>query len=158
MEKAEFKTTSEEETRAAGRAFARILQKGDVVILSGELGAGKTVFVRGVAEGAGGRADMVTSPTFALVNVYETTAYTIYHVDAYRLTGPDDFVEIGGDDILESGGVVLIEWGEKIAAALDGAGFVVTFEPDGISTRRIAISGDNRLEVFRAGFKPGTDN
>ncbi len=107
-------TDSPEETKDLGRRFAEFLSRGDVVSLDGELGAGKTQFVKGVADGFGIDGDsVVTSPTFSIVNVYEGEE-VIYHVDLYRLEGSYEELEgTGFFEYLEGEGITLIEWGER---------------------------------------------
>jgi tRNA threonylcarbamoyladenosine biosynthesis protein TsaE len=102
-------TSSEEETAAAGEQLARTLSSGDVVYLFGELGAGKTAFVRGMARGLGADADQVSSPTFTLIQEYASPTTILYHVDLYRLE-PKEIDDLGLDDLIEGDGVVAIEW------------------------------------------------
>jgi tRNA threonylcarbamoyladenosine biosynthesis protein TsaE len=103
----DFEVHSEEEMQKLGRDLASVLAEDDVVYLLGELGAGKTVLVRGVARGLG-YAGRVTSPTFTLMNVYSTIPI-IYHFDLYRLERPD-LADLGLEDYLERGGISLVEW------------------------------------------------
>lgn len=106
-------------TRRLGAAVGQLLRGGDCVALSGQLGAGKTTFVQGVAAGLGiPPSEPVVSPTFVLVREY-TGQYRMYHIDAYRLSGPDETGTIGLEDMLnDAGGVTLIEWAERIEPAL----------------------------------------
>jgi tRNA threonylcarbamoyladenosine biosynthesis protein TsaE len=104
-------SSSESETEAAGKRLAQMLGRGGVAALSGELGAGKTAFVRGLAEGLG-IASRVTSPTFAIVNEYDGRI-PLFHFDLYRITGEDELFELGWDDYLERGGVVAAECERK---------------------------------------------
>jgi tRNA threonylcarbamoyladenosine biosynthesis protein TsaE len=106
-------TGSEEETSAVGGQVAARMQPGDVVLLYGDLGAGKTAFVRGLARGLGASPDDVTSPTFTLIQEYRG-ALTLYHVDLYRLD-PRDVDDLGLDELISTGGVVAIEWAERWA-------------------------------------------
>jgi tRNA threonylcarbamoyladenosine biosynthesis protein TsaE len=106
-------TTSESETRAVARDLARDLKGGAVVLLSGDLGAGKTAFVRGLAEGLGIDPDEVTSPTFTLVHEYRGGRLPLVHVDLYRLDRAD-LDEIGLDQDLASRGVLAVEWAERL--------------------------------------------
>ena len=103
-------SNSSEETFEAGKALAKKLSPGDVLAFHGDLGAGKTVFVRGLAEGLGLDA-RVTSPTFTIVNEYEGTI-PLFHFDMYRLSGSDDLFEIGWEDYLTRGGICAVEWSE----------------------------------------------
>lgn len=104
-------TKNERETESLGERFAKSLKPGCIVALRGEMGAGKTVFVRGVAKGLGIDA-RVTSPTYTIVNEYNTTP-PMFHFDLYRLGSADELFEIGFDDYLARGGICLIEWFEN---------------------------------------------
>ena len=107
-------THSEEQTTAAGRELAATLSAGAVVLLYGDLGAGKTAFVRGLAEGLGVSPDDVSSPTFTLVQEYRGGRLTLFHVDLYRIDDPREFDELGLEEIAE-GGVLAIEWADKLS-------------------------------------------
>ena len=109
-------TASPAETELAGEGLGKRLQPGDVVLLSGELGAGKTTFVRGVARGAGSEA-WVSSPTFQLVRVYPGRVQ-LAHVDLYRIENPAELADLGLDELAQQGAVV-VEWGERVE--IDGA-------------------------------------
>ena len=108
---AELRTSSPEETEAAGEELAASLRVGDLLLLAGELGAGKTTFVRGLARGLGSSAG-VQSPTFQLVRVYPGRIQ-LAHVDLYRLESGADLTDLGLDDLLEEG-VVAVEWGDRL--------------------------------------------
>jgi len=97
--------------------MAAMFPDGSLVVLSGELGAGKTVFVKGLAQGMGIKKDTATSPTFNMVHEYHGRR-ELYHFDLYRLTETSELVEIGWDDYLERQGVAIVEWGEKAGALL----------------------------------------
>jgi tRNA threonylcarbamoyladenosine biosynthesis protein TsaE len=105
-------TQSEEETAAAGRQLGASLQPGSVVLLFGDLGAGKTAFVKGLAEGLGGSPEEVSSPTFTLVQEYRGGRVPLFHVDLYRLDNPREIDDLGLDEIADEG-VLAIEWAEK---------------------------------------------
>jgi len=107
-----FTTTSEVETGAIGSELATTLSRGDVVLLIGDLGAGKTAFVRGLAEGLGIASDQVSSPTFTLVQEYRAGRVPLVHVDLYRLDDPREIDDLGLDEIAEEA-VLAIEWAEK---------------------------------------------
>lgn len=107
---------SPEETAAAGERLARTLRPGDVVGLRGELGAGKTCFVQGVARGLGVRG-RVSSPTFTLINEHAGT-WPVHHVDAYRLEGPAEAAGLGLEELLDGDGVTLVEWSERLGPHL----------------------------------------
>ena len=106
-------SAGEADTIAAGRELADELSAGDVVLLYGDLGAGKTAFVKGLAEGLGVAREEVSSPTFTLVQEYRGGRLTLYHVDLYRLDDPREVVDLGLDEIA-AGGVLAIEWAEKL--------------------------------------------
>jgi len=106
-------TRTETETAAVGRAVAATLSAGDVVLLHGDLGAGKTAFVKGLAEGIGVQRDEVSSPTFTLVQEYRGGRLTLFHVDLYRIEDPREIDDLGLDELAE-GGVLAIEWAEKL--------------------------------------------
>ena len=126
-------TKNEAETENAGAAFARELPDGSVVALYGDLGAGKTAFVRGMARGMG--LDVrVSSPTFTIVNEY-LGERELYHFDMYRLGSSDELFDIGWEDYLSRGGVCAVEWSENVADA---------FEGDEIEVRITKISADER--------------
>ena len=128
---------SSEETERIAEQFAKKLRPGDVVAYEGGLGAGKTAFTRGLAQGLGIREE-VSSPTFALVNEYRGE-HTLYHFDMYRITGFDDLYSTGFFDYLGNG-VLAIEWSENIEGALPDGAITVTLTPDGES-RTITLEG-----------------
>ncbi len=110
-----LRSSSEEETRRIGLRLGETLHPPRVVLLSGELGAGKTVFTQALAAGLEVEdLSLVRSPSFTLINEYPSARGPIYHVDLYRLEGADDFHSIGMEEILEREAVVIIEWGEKL--------------------------------------------
>src|SRR6266480_3939812 len=113
-------THSEVETAAAGRDLASHLSAGSVVLLFGDLGAGKTAFVRGLAEGLGIPAEDVSSPTFTIMQEYRGGRLPLYHVDLYRLDDPREIEDLGLDEITV-GAVLAIEWAEKLRDAQNGA-------------------------------------
>ena len=108
------------ETFAHGRSLAETLRAGDVLALDGELGAGKTHFVKGIAAGLGCTGD-VTSPTFTLVHEYTGGRLPLFHFDFYRLESEDETLRIGLDDYLGAGGILVIEWAGKFPALLPSA-------------------------------------
>jgi tRNA threonylcarbamoyladenosine biosynthesis protein TsaE len=128
-------THSEEETRALGERLARTLRAGDVVALTGELGAGKTCFVQGVVRGLDART-WATSPTFVLINEYRADL-PIYHVDAYRVAGPAELIDVGVLELLDGDGVTLIEWADRVAALLPPRTIHVSIEGVGDEPRTI---------------------
>jgi tRNA threonylcarbamoyladenosine biosynthesis protein TsaE len=130
-------TNSETETSEAGEALARSLKPGDVVLLYGDLGAGKTAFVRGMARGLGANPDDVSSPTFTIVQEYAAPAVTLYHVDLYRLE-PTEIDDLGLDDLVSGDGIVAIEWADRWRGRPDDVA-EVRIESDGEEGRRIHI-------------------
>jgi tRNA threonylcarbamoyladenosine biosynthesis protein TsaE len=131
-------SSSEQDTRSIASALARELTAGSVLLLSGDLGAGKTAFVRGLAEGLGIDPDEVTSPTFTLVHEYRGGRLPLIHVDLYRLDGAD-LDEIGLDEDLAAAGVVAVEWSERLSRAIAGATLVQLSDRGGDS-RAIRIT------------------
>jgi tRNA threonylcarbamoyladenosine biosynthesis protein TsaE len=130
----EITTHSAQETEAEGERIGQTLKEGDLLLLDGPLGAGKTTFVRGLARGIGS-PDMVASPTFVLVRVYHGRVQ-LAHVDLYRLDRAPELRDLGLDELLEDGAVV-IEWGDRLDAP--GAR-VISIEPVGGDERRIRIA------------------
>ena len=135
---------SEEMTEKAGGMLSQSLASGDVVTLDGDLGAGKTVFARGIARGLGYKG-RVTSPTFAILNIYEGKI-KIYHFDMYRITVPDMLYDIGFDEYLDSEGVCVIEWSENIRGAIPNDPISVNIERIDEQRRKITISGGHIIE------------
>jgi tRNA threonylcarbamoyladenosine biosynthesis protein TsaE len=135
-----IRTTSREETAALGARLAPFLAARDVVILSGDLGAGKTALSRGLI-GALGSEDPVTSPTFTIMRHHPLPAGgqvegQVLHLDAYRLHGPADAEDIGLLELLDAGAIAVIEWGERISSALGADQLVITLiRIDGVTTR-----------------------
>ena len=136
----EFITKTEEETEALGAKLAAALPQGAVVALYGELGAGKTAFVRGMARGLGLSA-RVSSPTFTIVNEYPG-ARELIHFDMYRLGGADELFDIGWEDYLARGAVCAVEWSEKVEDAFFGDEVRVRIEKLSDSERKITVEGD----------------
>ena len=137
----QYITHSPDETRALGRTLAQALQGGAVVAFTGDLGAGKTAFVSGMAEGLG-IEERVTSPTFTIVNEYEGGRLPLFHFDMYRLGSADELFHIGWEDYLARNGVCAVEWSENVDEALDGDTIRVDIsrgEDD--NTRIITIEG-----------------
>ena len=107
-----FSSNSEAETEELGNRLAQVLVPGSVVAFTGDLGAGKTAFVRGLARGLG-ITQRVTSPTYTIANEYEGGRLPLFHFDLYRLSGEDELYEIGWEDYLARGGVCALEWSER---------------------------------------------
>ena len=139
----QYITNSPEETEALGFALAKKLQPGTVIAYTGDLGAGKTAFTRGLARGLGIR-EPVTSPTYTIVNEYLSGRLPLFHFDMYRLSCSDDLFDIGWEDYLERGGVCAVEWSENVADAMTGA-ICICIEKTGEDTRRITVEGGSNL-------------
>ena len=142
----EYITNSPAETEAIGAALGRILAPGTIIAYRGDLGAGKTAFTRGLARGLG-YIDMVTSPTYTIVNEYLGGRLPLFHFDMYRLASADDLWDIGWDDYLDRRGVCAVEWSENVAEALEDP-ITVTIEKTGPDSRRITIEGGNDLAAL----------
>ena len=139
----EYITNSPRETEAVGAALARVLQPGAVIAYRGDLGAGKTAFTRGLAKGLGA-SDMVTSPTYTIVNEYLGGRLPLFHFDMYRLRCAEDLWDIGWDDYLDRGGICAVEWSENVEEAMEDP-VTVTIEKLGDTSRRITIEGGEGL-------------
>ena len=128
-----YVSESAEQTKTLGEQFAKQLNKGDVVLLKGEMGAGKTVFVKGVAK-ALGITDMITSPTYAYMNDYDGV---LYHYDCYRLSSGEDAEALGLTDYFYADGICIIEWSENISSVLPKNCKSVTIQKIDENKRRI---------------------
>ncbi|WP_010246734.1 tRNA (adenosine(37)-N6)-threonylcarbamoyltransferase complex ATPase subunit type 1 TsaE [Acetivibrio cellulolyticus] len=136
----QIKTYSADETTQVGRALGSILNRGDVVCLTGDLGTGKTALTNGIAS-ALGIEDYITSPTFTIVNEYKTEV-PLYHFDVYRISDPEEMYDIGFEEYLYGEGVVVIEWAELIKGILPDDLIWVKISKDlasGVDTREISI-------------------
>jgi tRNA threonylcarbamoyladenosine biosynthesis protein TsaE len=134
-------THSESETGDAGRHLARTLRAGSVILLHGDLGAGKTAFVRGLAEGLGVLPDEVTSPTFTLVQEYRGGRLPLFHADLYRLDDPREIDDLGLDEIADDG-VLAIEWAEKLPRPPRAATIVRITHGEGDAREVTIVSGE----------------
>ncbi len=143
-----YTSDSEAQTEELGARFAASIPDGSVVAFYGELGSGKTAFVRGMARGMGIDAP-VSSPTFTIVNEYEG-ARRLFHFDMYRLGSADELYGIGWDDYLARDGICAVEWSENVAEAFDGSEITVRFEKTGDESRRIIIEGGEIYADARA--------
>ena len=139
----QYTTTSSAETEAIGAALGKILPAGTVIAYRGDLGAGKTAFTRGLARGLG-CTDLVTSPTYTIVNEYLGGRLPLFHFDMYRLRSSDDLFDIGWDDYLDRNGICAVEWSENVDDAMEGA-VCITIEKLGEDARRITIEGGDFL-------------
>ena len=138
-----FLTNSPAETEAVGAALGKIIPAGTVIAYRGDLGAGKTAFTRGLARGLG-CSELVTSPTYTIVNEYLGGRLPLFHFDMYRLASADDLWDIGWEDYLERGGVCAVEWSENVADAMEDA-ITVTIDKLGEESRRITMEGGDFL-------------
>ena len=137
----EFVTHSPEETEAVGARLAGTLTPGTVIAYTGDLGAGKTAFTRGLARGLG-VTERVTSPTFTIVNEYAGGRLPLFHFDLYRLGSSDELFDIGWEDYLSRDGVCAVEWSENVEDALEGGCIRIDIRRgDGDSDRIITITG-----------------
>ena len=137
----EYTTAGEEQTEALGFRLGQLIQPGAVIAYTGDLGAGKTAFTRGLARGLG-IPDRVTSPTFTIVNEYEGGRLPLFHFDMYRLGSSDELSDIGWEDYLARGGVCAVEWSERVEDALPEDALWVSFaRGDGENDRIITVTG-----------------
>jgi tRNA threonylcarbamoyladenosine biosynthesis protein TsaE len=120
--------------------FAATLVGGECLALNGELGAGKTQFIRGLVTGLNGPIRHVHSPTYVVLNVYNGGRLTVYHLDAYRVSGSVDFEAIGFSELLDQGGVVAVEWAERIGELLPPNHIEITLTPVDDQNRVIQIA------------------
>ena len=130
-------SNSENETKLIGKKFAERLKKGDVVVLTGDLGSGKTKFTEGVLQYFELNNE-ISSPTFTIVNEYANEKETIYHFDVYRLEDEDEFYALGGEEYFQKG-ICLIEWGEMIEEALPNKYIHISFSRN--------LDEENRREI-----------
>ena len=137
-------SNSEEETKLIGRKCAKDLKKGDVIVLTGDLGSGKTKFTEGVLQFFG-LENEISSPTFNIVNEYVNRDVNVYHFDVYRLEDEDEFYAIGGEEYFEKG-ICLVEWGEMIESALPNKYIQISFSRnlENENVREIVIEEINK--------------
>lgn len=136
-----YVTNSPAETEALGQRLAERLQPGDVIAYTGDLGAGKTAFTRGLARGLG-ITERITSPTFTIVNEYQGGRLPLFHFDMYRLGSSDELYEIGWEVYLARGGVCAVEWSEIVADALEEDCIRVDIrQGDTENQRKITVEG-----------------
>lgn len=134
----EFTSQSPEETISLGRKFAQVLKVGDIVCLKGELGAGKTHFVKGMAEAFGISRQEVQSPTFTLINEYPGTP-PLYHMDCYRMESPNEALEIGVEEYFFGEGVCVIEWPDRIEPIIPPEAIWITIDSPDKKSRKFVI-------------------
>jgi tRNA threonylcarbamoyladenosine biosynthesis protein TsaE len=142
MSNREFTTSSAEATIALGRKLARSLKPPKLILLRGDLGAGKTTMAKGIAEGfqAASQED-VTSPTFTLVHEYRGPETTLYHIDLYRVDTQRQLDTLGLDDLVAANSILLIEWGEKFPRFIRERDLEISLETLGENERHICVSG-----------------
>ncbi len=138
-------TNSAAETRALGERLASGLQPGDTVILEGELGAGKSELARGIARGLG-VTETVTSPSFTILNVYESGRCPLYHFDWYRLESEEELYELGMDEYLGGDGIAVVEWAERCPDAVPEDCIRIRLEATGEETRQITVNDGRRVD------------
>ena len=138
-----YTTNSPAETERIGAALGKILKPGTILAYRGDLGAGKTAFTRGLAKGLG-CGEIVTSPTYTIVNEYLSGRIPLFHFDMYRLASSDDLWDIGWEDYLDRGGVCAVEWSENVSDAMEDAVFI-TIHKTGEDSRVIEIEGGEEL-------------
>jgi tRNA threonylcarbamoyladenosine biosynthesis protein TsaE len=141
----EVVSRSEAETIALGRRLGALLRPGDIVLLYAPLGAGKTHLTKGIAAAFGVEEAEVSSPTFVLINEYESDRehrrMPIYHVDLYRIDSPDDLATVGLDDVIDADGVAIVEWAERAEGWLPRDGVAIEIEHVGPNERRLRLTG-----------------
>jgi tRNA threonylcarbamoyladenosine biosynthesis protein TsaE len=139
----EFTTNSPQETIALGRELASLLAPPKIVVLRGDLGAGKTTLVKGIAEGFEAAShDDVTSPTFTLIHEYRGPVATLYHIDLYRIDTQRELETLGLDDLMADNSVLLIEWGEKFARFQRERNVEIAIDRISENNRKIEVSAD----------------
>jgi tRNA threonylcarbamoyladenosine biosynthesis protein TsaE len=134
-----YESHSVDQTESIAADLARTLGPNSIIALHGQLGAGKTQFVRGLLIGLDGNPRTVSSPTYVLLNIYHTGRLPLYHLDAYRVSGPADFEAVGFSELLEQGGIVVVEWASRIAELLPKNMIDIQIEATDATTRRITI-------------------
>ena len=144
-----IKTNSEKETIELGKKIAKNLQKGTVIVLTGDLGSGKTKLTEGILTYFG-LQDEISSPTFTIVNEYNTEKLDIFHFDVYRLTEIDEFIAIGGEEYFERGASI-IEWGEIIEELLPKDYIKITFsrnlDEENVRDINIECFGNTKIDI-----------
>lgn len=132
-------SNSVEDTNKIAEEFARTIEPGQIILLVGDLGAGKTAFVKGVVKALHGDPDQVTSPTFTIVNEYSLDDFPIYHFDLYRLENPNELYNIGFEEYFYGSGVCFIEWPERASDFFDDNTIVVNIKKLGDNKREISF-------------------
>jgi len=137
--KQEYISNNIEETNNIAKEFVKLLHGGDIVLLRGDLGAGKTAFVKAVVKALNGDENLVTSPTFTIVNEYMLKNFNIYHFDLYRIKQVEELFNIGIEEYFYSSGVCFIEWPERAEELFIGKHKVVTINKIDENTRSISF-------------------
>ena len=153
MKALESKTA--EETLALGESIGKMISQGLAIALKGDLGAGKTTFVKGLAKGLGvSEAYCITSPTFTIINEYPASSFTLYHLDLYRLSSADELDDIGFDDITGDNHVIVVEWPEILKDISFPFDIEIRFEFDEDYNRRITVfaSGQEGINLLNELF------
>jgi tRNA threonylcarbamoyladenosine biosynthesis protein TsaE len=146
MDTREFTTYSAEETTALGRKLAAEILPPKLILLRGDLGAGKTTLVKGIAAGFNAATeDEVTSPTFTLIHEYRGQAAALYHIDLYRVDTQRELATLGLDDLMTENSILLIEWGEKFARFIEERDIEIALERAGENERRIRVSAEKQI-------------
>ena len=133
-------SASAEETEQAGAALGAALEAGDIVALDAPLGAGKTVFTKGIAR-ALGIDEPIRSPTYPIISEYDGPRGVFYHIDAYRLSGEDEFRDTGGEEALFAGGICVVEWSERLGGILPPQAVRVSIRLCEDLSREISVAG-----------------
>lgn len=142
-----MKVHSPAETRALGQRLAHLLRSGDVLLFWGDLGAGKSEMTRGIAHGLG-ITEAVTSPSFTILNVYETGRVPLYHFDWYRLESAEELWEMGMDEYLGGDGIAVVEWPSRCPEAIPETRLDITITPTGETEREITITPRGAFRVL----------
>jgi tRNA threonylcarbamoyladenosine biosynthesis protein TsaE len=135
----EHLSRSPDQTQQIAADLARTLAPSSTLALHGNLGAGKTQFVRGLLTGLGGNPRAVSSPTYVLLNIYDTGRLPLFHLDAYRVAGPEDFDAIGFNELLEQNAIVVVEWADRVTELLPPDTIHIRIEPIDQTSRRITV-------------------
>ena len=150
MENYKFSSNNENETKQFAEKLASKLNKGDIIVLSGELGSGKTKFTEGILKYFN-LDNEISSPTFTIVNEYSTPQFSIFHFDVYRLADEDEFLAIGGEEYFEKG-VCIIEWGEMLENLLPPEYIKINFSKDDLDESKrileIQVLGERLKQYF----------
>ena len=139
-------THNHEETLAFGERFGRLLQGGDIVLLFGELGAGKTTLTQGICRGLGIKEKYIRSPTFTLINEYQGN-YPVYHIDLYRIEGDLEAWDIGIDEYLSGNGISVIEWADRAPKIYPEDRLIVRLESGSDTVRHFRIIGEGERSI-----------